>query len=98
MSDDITLTEPYSAVGTNDLEKGAMQKSTANILSSIKVIRPGRPDIGNLIENIVTSNSNADGRVIVAACGPSELMSATRKAVHNDMYNDLSITLYTEVS
>jgi hypothetical protein len=90
--------EPPSAIITNDIEKGALKPSPVEI-SAFSLVRPGRPDIDNLIEAIVDSSSSAHDRVIIGACGPSELMSVTRKAVHKDRYNGgLSMTLYTEVS
>jgi hypothetical protein len=67
--------------------------------SSINEIRSGRPDIGKLIAAAVASSSSIDDRIIVGACGPSELMSSIREAVYSDLYNDgPSLTLYTEVS
>ncbi|CEJ56738.1 hypothetical protein PMG11_02936 [Penicillium brasilianum] len=90
--------EPPSAIILNGLEKGALKQSTTET-SPVSVIQPGRPDISNLIEAIVDSKSGANDRVIIGACGPSELMSVTRKAVHKDRCNGgLSITLYTEVT
>lgn len=82
----------------NDLEKGALEIATGSPLS-INEIRPGRPDIPKLIAAAVASSSNIDERIIVGACGPSELMSTIREAVFSDLYDDgPSITLYTEVS
>lgn len=55
--------------------------------------------MGNLIAAAATGSGNLDDRVIVGACGPSELMSTTREAVNNELLNGgPSITLYTEVS
>ncbi|GAB1200385.1 hypothetical protein APSETT444_009756 [Aspergillus pseudonomiae] len=86
------------AVFTNDLEKGAHRPSTLKT-SPVSVIRPGRPDIGSLLEAIVLARSDEDDRVIVGACGPNELMSVTREAVHQELRHDrLPITLYTEAS
>ncbi|KAJ5952097.1 FAD-binding 8 [Penicillium vulpinum] len=93
---DVTQTEDIIVFSTNDPEKGGAQQSTDNISSSIHQILPGRPNIGNLIRTATTA-SNSDDRIIVGACGPSELLGTTRKAVNNELHNDgLSITLYTE--
>ena len=86
------------AVFTNDLEKGAHRPSTLKT-SAVSVIRPGRPDIGSLLEAIVLARSDEDDRVIVGACGPNELMRVTREAVHKELRHErLPITLYTEAS
>jgi hypothetical protein len=99
LEDDVIPIGP-SPLGSqiNDLEKGALEMATSSPLS-INVIRPGRPDIGKLIAAAVASSSSIDDRIIVGACGPSELMSTIREAVFSDLYNDgPSLTLYTEVS
>ncbi|KAJ5213470.1 hypothetical protein N7449_000639 [Penicillium cf. viridicatum] len=94
---DVVLTEPSLVFSTNDPEKGVEQKSTDNISSSVNQMLSGRPNIGNLIAAAATESGNLDDRVIVGACGPSELMSTTREAVNNELLNGgPSITLYTE--
>ncbi|KAJ6013726.1 hypothetical protein N7540_008317 [Penicillium herquei] len=81
---------------THDLEKGALEKSTI-LQASLNDIRPGRPDIGKLIADAVVLNSSTEDRIIIGACGPSDLMSTIRQAVHSDIHNDgPSLTLYTE--
>lgn len=92
--------EPSPTFSTSDPEKGVGQQSTGNIYSSsMNQILPGRPHIGNLIAAAAAGSGKSDDRIIVGACGPSELMSITRKAVNNELLNDgPSITLYTEVS
>jgi hypothetical protein len=99
LKDDVIPIGP-SPLGSqiNDLEKGTLEMATSSPLS-INKIRPGRPDIGKLIAAAVGSSSSIDDRIIVGACGPSELMSTIREAVFSDLYNDgPSLTLYTEVS
>ncbi|CAG8179504.1 unnamed protein product [Penicillium nalgiovense] len=97
--DNVILTGPSPTILTSDPEKGAEQQSTGNVSSSVKGILPGRPNIGNLIAAAAAGSTRLDDRVIVGACGPSRLMSTTRKAVNNELLNDgPSITLYTEVS
>ncbi|KAJ5817621.1 FAD-binding 8 [Penicillium robsamsonii] len=95
---DVTIIDESLAFSANDPEKSAGQQSTGNT-PSINGILPGRPHVGNLIAAAAaTSGSDtSDDRIIVGACGPSELLSMTRKAVTNELNNDgLSITLYTE--
>ncbi|KAJ6011583.1 hypothetical protein N7451_002995 [Penicillium sp. IBT 35674x] len=93
---DVAAVEPSLPVSANDLEKSTLQTYTAKP-PSVNEIRLGRPDIGHLIEAAATSSGNLDERVIVGACGPSDLMSTIRNAVNNDIRDDrLSITLYTE--
>ncbi|QQK44079.1 FAD-binding 8 [Penicillium digitatum] len=95
--DDIILTEPSSVFSTNDPEKGVAQESTDSISSSTNQILQGRPNIGNLIAAAAAGSGNLEDRIIVGACGPSELMSTTRKAVNDDLLKGgPSITLYTE--
>ncbi|KGO74387.1 FAD-binding 8 [Penicillium italicum] len=94
---DVILTEPSPVFSTNDPEKGVEQQSTDSIPSSLNQILPGRPNIGNLIAATAGGSSSPEDRIIVGACGPSELMSTTRKAVNEDLLNGgPSITLYTE--
>lgn len=91
--------QPSLVFSTNDPEKGVEQQPTDNISSSVNQMLPGRPNMGNLIAAAATGSGNLDDRVIVGACGPSELMSTTREAVNNELLNGgPSITLYTEVS
>ncbi|KGO45244.1 FAD-binding 8 [Penicillium expansum] len=95
--DDVILTEPSAVFSTNDPEKGVEQQSTDSIPSSVNQILPGRPNIRNLIAAAASGSGNPEYRIIVGACGPSELMSTTRKAVNDDLLNGgPSITLYTE--
>jgi hypothetical protein len=94
----LSLVEGSRAVSAHDLEKSTLQKVTAK-LPSISEFRPGRPDIGSLIEAAATKGGNSDDRVIVGACGPSDLIRTIRIAVNDDIRDDgLSVTLYTEVS
>lgn len=98
VNEGVAPVEPSLTGSVNDLEKSALQTFTAKP-PSVNEIRPGRPDIGNLIEAAATSGGKLDDRVIVGACGPSDLMSSIRNAVNNDVRDDgVSITLYTEVS
>ncbi|KAJ5049347.1 hypothetical protein NUH16_007865 [Penicillium rubens] len=95
--DDIILTEPSPTVLARDPEKDAEQQPTGNISSSVNEILLGRPNIGNLIAAAAAGSAKLDDRVIVGACGPSQLLSTTRKAVNKELLNDgPSITLYTE--
>ncbi|OQE83086.1 hypothetical protein PENNAL_c0034G00560 [Penicillium nalgiovense] len=95
--DHVILTESSPAILTSDPEKGAEQQPTGNVSSSVKGILPGRPNIDNLIAAAAAGSARLDDRIIVGACGPSRLMSTTRKAVDNELLNDgPSITLYTE--
>jgi hypothetical protein len=97
--DDVILTEPSRVILTSDPEKGAEKQPTGNISSSVNEILPGRPNIGNLIAAAAAGSAKLDDRVIVGACGPSQLLSTTRNAVNNELLNNgPSITLYTEVS
>jgi Ferric reductase NAD binding domain. len=99
VKDDVVPAEPSLVFSTNDPEKGVEQQSTDTISSSVNRMLSGRPNIGNLIEAAATGSGNLGDRVIVGACGPSELMSTTREAVNNELLNGgPSITLYTEVS
>ncbi|CAI7584936.1 unnamed protein product [Penicillium glandicola] len=94
---DIIQTENSLAFSTNDPEKGVEELSTNNIASSVNNIVLGRPHISNLISAAAAGSDKSDDRIIVGACGPSELLSTTRKAVNNESHNDgPSITLYTE--
>ncbi|KAJ5100434.1 FAD-binding 8 [Penicillium angulare] len=96
---DITPMQPSLPIVTNDLEKGHLHESTVKVPFSADCIKPGRPDIENLIKTASNSQGNADGRVIVGACGPKELISMARNAVNNDVRDErLSVTLYTETS
>ncbi|KAI2725999.1 hypothetical protein CBS147332_2886 [Penicillium roqueforti] len=82
---------------TNDLEKRVEQQAIANISSPVNGIVARRPDIGKFIAAAASATENSDDRIIVGACGPSQLMSATREAVHSDLHHDGPlITLYTE--
>ncbi|OJJ65795.1 hypothetical protein ASPBRDRAFT_60260 [Aspergillus brasiliensis CBS 101740] len=91
-----TEAELSSANNTNDPEHGVLKQSKGGE-SLVSVVLPGRPSIGNIIDAIVESSSTAHDRVIVGACGPSELTSVTRDSVHKHLCNDgLSMTLYTE--
>ncbi|CAI7638693.1 unnamed protein product [Penicillium viridicatum] len=97
VKDDVVPAEPSLVFSTNDPEKGVEQQSTDNISSSVNQILSGRPNISNLIAAAATGSGNLDDRVIVGACGPRTLMSATREAVNNELLNGgPSITLYTE--
>ncbi|KAJ5607288.1 hypothetical protein N7537_003907 [Penicillium hordei] len=97
VKDDVVPAEPSLVFSTNDPEKGVEQQSTDTISSSVNRMLSGRPNIGNLIEAAATGSGNLGDRVIVGACGPSELMSTTREAVNNELLNGgPSITLYTE--
>ncbi|KAJ5776867.1 hypothetical protein N7520_000113 [Penicillium odoratum] len=79
----------------HDPEKGALEKSTVP-KSSVNEIRPGRPNVSQLLGDVFAL-SNSDDRIIIGACGPSDLMATTRQAVHSDIHNDgPSLTLYTE--
>ncbi|OQE32450.1 hypothetical protein PENFLA_c001G02010 [Penicillium flavigenum] len=95
--DDVILKEPSPVILTSDPEKGAEQQPAGSISSSVNEILPGRPNIGNLIAAAAAGSAKLDDRVIVGACGPSQLLSTTRKAVNNELLKDgPSITLYTE--
>ncbi|KAJ5250642.1 hypothetical protein N7489_001052 [Penicillium chrysogenum] len=95
--DNVILTEPSPTVLTRDPEKDAEQQPTGNISSSVNEILLGRPNIGNLIAAAAAGSAKLDDRIIVGACGPSQLLSTTRKAVNKELLNDgPSITLYTE--
>ncbi|KAJ5770256.1 uncharacterized protein N7511_002307 [Penicillium nucicola] len=79
----------------HDIEKSAVELTTKTT-PSINEIRPGRPNIGKVIADAVAS-SKTDDRIIIGACGPSQLMSALREAAFCDSYHDgPSLTLYTE--
>lgn len=64
---------------SHDVEKSAMSASSASIKSSYAIYQ-GRPDVPGVLTRIVDS---ADGRerIVVAACGPDELMEVTRKTM-----------------
>lgn len=99
VKDGVVPAEPSLVFSTNDPEKGVEQQSTDNISSSFNRIFSGRPNMGNLIAAAATGSGNLDDRVIVGACGPSDLMSTTRETVNKELLNGgPSITLYTEVS
>ena len=96
--DAIIPTQPSPTSMNDDPEKGPLHQSTPNTLSSTSEIRRGRPDMGNLIATAVTAHRHPEDRIIVGACGPRELMTATRQALTDIPYNDgPAITLYTEV-
>jgi len=71
-----------------DLEKGPNKSLATSATSRINPwdstvslsISSGRPDIQNLIKQVV-ANANEDQRIMVAACGPSGLMTDVRKTV-----------------
>lgn len=98
LNEDVAPVTPSPAVSANDLEKTALEMFAAKP-PSVNETRPGRPDIGNLIGAAATSGGKSDDRIIVGACGPSDLTSTIRHSVNNDIRDDgPSITLYTEVS
>ncbi|KAJ5705861.1 hypothetical protein N7536_001550 [Penicillium majusculum] len=97
VKDNVVPAQPSLVFSTNDPEKGVEQQPTDNISSSVNQMLSGRPNMGNLIAAAATGSGNLDDRVIVGACGPSELMNTTREAVKNELLNGgPSITLYTE--
>lgn len=90
----------YSPV--SDHEKGGSESSentSFQTQSLFNKVRPGRPDIGNLIAAAASSAGKPDDHIIVGACGPEGLIDETRRAVVWGLHDDCpSITLYTEVS
>lgn len=90
-----------SSVSSNsdpvDVEKGPLNSAMTPTLPATK-IRKGRPDILSLVPSCIANCSVGD-RVGIGACGPAEMLDATRKAVARGMHGDgPSITLHTEVS
>lgn len=99
LSDKANTLDASPPLPQGDLEKGALQQSAAAMTFAGNEIQPGRPDINSLIENIVTSSCSAEDRIIIGACGPSDLMRTTRQAVNSGVLNaEWSIKLYSEVS
>lgn len=89
-----TLVSPVS-----DLEKGGFENTSVQTSSLLNEVRPGRPDIGNLIAAAASSAGKPDDRIIVGACGPEGLIDATQRAIVRGLHDDgPSITLYTEAS
>lgn len=96
---EVTSTTPSTAVSANDPEKGALDSSIAVDGSAVNMARLGRPDIEGLISAAATPTDDPQERVIVGACGPRELIAATKTAVNNNLHSEaLSLTLYSEVS
>lgn len=84
------------AQATPDVEKGNEKTGCQTV--SVAARHKGRPDIGNLLASCVAQCS-PEARIGVAACGPSQMVSATRAAVYKRAYDvGPSITLHTEVS
>lgn len=84
----------------SDIEKGGLQDLNPDDEFS-HCVRPGRPDINNLIAASIAnvSNHSPDDRIIIGVCGPIAMTNATREAVSKAAHEDgLSITQYTEVS
>lgn len=71
--------DPEAALGRprQDLERGGRRGSTSTSSSHGHEVRAGRPDAATLIRDAVSSTP-ADGRVLVAACGPDGLMRVVR--------------------
>ncbi|TVY94022.1 Ferric/cupric reductase transmembrane component [Lachnellula willkommii] len=83
-----------SSKNTHDIEKQiASPVSSANMVYSPQI---GRPDIATIINEIV-EKAEDNNRVVVAACGPDNLMQATRSTVaKNIKVNGPSIELHVE--
>ncbi|KAI2786945.1 hypothetical protein POX_g09342 [Penicillium oxalicum] len=82
------------AQATPDVEKGNEKTGCQTV--SVAARHKGRPDIGNLLASCVAQCS-PEARIGVAACGPSQMVSATRAAVYKRAYDvGPSITLHTE--
>lgn len=85
-----------SAPITADVEKGKDQTGGQAIPLSIQL--KGRPDIANLLASCI-SQCSLESRIGVGACGPVQMIQATRDAIYQSTYdNGPSITLHTEVS
>jgi hypothetical protein len=81
----------------SDIEKSS-HVSSAKPLSTGRgpEIRPGRPDIGNLILNMVGSIEGNE-KTVVAVCGPQSLMLITRSTVASIVRSGhRNITLHCE--
>ncbi|PYI00747.1 hypothetical protein BO78DRAFT_424196 [Aspergillus sclerotiicarbonarius CBS 121057] len=97
IQEDLIHTKPPPTHHNTDLEKGPLHQFTAKDCFSTNEVRQGRPDISNFISAAADSGCKPDDRIIVGACGPKELMIATRNAVSDIMRKDgPAITLYTE--
>lgn len=83
-----------SVVG--DVEKGKDEKTGE--AGPISGLRKGRPDIAHLVTDCV-SGASLEDRIGVGACGPFNLIQATRDAVSQKAYDKgPSITFHSEVS
>ena len=81
-----------------DPEKGTSKVSTCSAFGIVGY-NIGRPDINDVIATALLSGNTEDDQIIVGACGPSELLSQTRNAIHIASDDDgPSVKLYTEVS
>lgn len=82
-----------------DPEKGNPKVMTTSSALGIIRCHSGRPDMDDIISSSLLSGNTEDDRIIVGACGPSELMKQTRKAVRVSTLDEgPSVKLYTEVS
>ncbi|KAL1854549.1 hypothetical protein Plec18170_004639 [Paecilomyces lecythidis] len=92
-SDPIT---PTADVTVYDIEKGSAPETTKEKLPFPINLHQGRPQISDLLADIV-SKTDAKDCIAVGACGPSDLIDRTRDAVRKGAYdNGPSITLYSE--
>lgn len=81
---------------SGDVEKGHDEDSKD--ACHIPDFRKGRPDIEQLVTDCL-SRCSVEDRVGVGACGPSDLLESTRKAVSRKEYdNGPSIIFHSEVN
>jgi hypothetical protein len=76
---------------STDVEKSGSGRGSISSLSSSSApsLLSGRPDIPTLINDIV-SNAEDYEKVMVSACGPSDMMNVTRKSVANCLKASIS--------
>ncbi|GAD92840.1 hypothetical protein PVAR5_1436 [Paecilomyces variotii No. 5] len=98
-SPDVSDSDPSSPIAEftiYDVEKGGAPGTTSEKLPSPISLHQGRPQISDLITDIV-SNTGSNDCIAIGACGPSNLVDRAREAIRKHGYdNGPSITLYSE--
>lgn len=78
------------------MEKG--KEGTTGKTIQLPDVNKGRPDVLKLVAGCI-SQCSLESRIGVGACGPTQMIKMTRKAVSQETYDTgPSITLHTEVS
>lgn len=80
-----------------DVEMISHEKQTLKETSSFHPVKKGRPDIARHMADCF-SQCRPEDRVGIGACGPSDMLEATRNILAKGIYDGgPSITLHTEV-